>query len=190
MEAANEHSDEGEEEEEYDEDFIINRVGPKPPDDYYDDDATQQLMDLFDHEEYYGSLAPNFRCEMVEDLVLKRRANPSGSFNTILHGITSTAGNFHTPEEKRELRRAFRFILSRPYLKLGQFDSDGYLTIHDLVLCFRKQTYMLKLLIDKASEDYLNAYDGDADNAMSPLLLACEVNLSVFGRPAEAQNKN
>jgi hypothetical protein len=117
---------------------------------------------------------------MVEDLVLKRRANPSGMphFNTLLHAITATASNFHTPEEIRELRRAFRFILSRPYLKLGQFDSDGYLTIHDLVLCFRKQTYMLKLLIDKASEDYLNAYDGDADNAMSPLLLACEVKLS------------
>ena len=175
--AANEHSDG---EEEYNEDYIINRVGPEPPDDYYDDDATEQLMDLFDQEQNYGSLVPNFSCEMVEVLVLKRRANPSGMphFNTVLHAITATAANFHTPEEIRELRRAFRFILSRPYLKLGQFDSDGYLTIHDLVLCFRKQTYMLKLLIDKASEDYLNAYDGDADNAMSPLLLACEVKLS------------
>ena len=182
MEAANEHSDGEEEEEEYNEDYIINRVGPKPPDDYYDDEATVQLMDLFDDEGYYGSLVPNFSCEMVEDLVLKRRADPSGMphFNTLLHAITATAANFHTPEEIRELRRAFRFILSRPYLKLGQFDSDGYLTIHDLVLCFRKQTYMLKLLIDKASEDYLNAYDEDTDNEMSPLLLACEVTLSRF----------
>ena len=71
--AANEHSDG---EEEYNENYIINRVGPEPPDDYYDDDATEQLMDLFDQEQNYGSLAPNFRCEMVEDLVSRGRRAP------------------------------------------------------------------------------------------------------------------
>ena len=173
-----EHGDDASEEEAEDNgDYIINRVGPKPPDDYYDYDATEQLMDLFDNEGYYGELVPGFRCEMVEDLVLKRRADPNGiSFDTsILHAIMAALSYSVTTEQIRELRHAFRFILSRPYIKLGNFDADGFLTIHDLALCFSDKTYMLKLLLEKAPRDYLNAYNEDEDNEMGPLLLACEV---------------